>query len=105
MVIENIPSICGWWWPIASTRRNHGAREKGIRLSAEIPPEFPGRFTGDPLRMRQILNNLLSNAVKFTEVGYVVVRLNGAPDPGGDRFNLELQVADTGCGIAPRNCR
>jgi len=101
MVIENIPFDLRLVVADCVHAQEPRAREKGIRLSAEIPPEFPGRFTGDPLRMRQILNNLLSNAVKFTEVGYVVVRLNGAPDPGGDRFNLELQVADTGCGIAP----
>ncbi len=77
------------------------AREKGIRLSAAIPPEFPSRLLGDPLRLRQILNNLLSNAVKFTEVGSVVIRLGGRQAPGANRFHLELQVADTGSGIPP----
>ncbi len=77
------------------------AREKGIRLSAEIPPEFPNRLIGDPLRLRQILNNLLSNAVKFTEVGSVVVRLGGGQAEMSSRFDLELQVADTGPGIPP----
>jgi hypothetical protein len=77
------------------------AREKGIRLSAEIPPEFPVRLLGDPLRLRQILNNLLSNAVKFTEVGSVVVRLSGGMSGMSGRFDLELQVADTGPGIPP----
>jgi hypothetical protein len=77
------------------------SREKGIRLSAEIPPEFPTRLIGDPLRLRQILNNLLSNAVKFTEVGSVVVRLGGGQAGVSSRFDLELQVADTGPGIPP----
>jgi signal transduction histidine kinase len=77
------------------------AREKGVRLSAEIPPEIPHRLMGDPLRLRQILNNLLSNAVKFTEVGSVVVRLSGGMSEISNRFDLELQVADTGPGIPP----
>jgi signal transduction histidine kinase len=77
------------------------AREKGVRLSAEIPPEFPKRLMGDPLRLRQILNNLLSNAVKFTEAGSVVVRLSGGQAGISSRFDLELQVADTGPGIPP----
>jgi len=77
------------------------ARSKGLRLSVEIPPEFPGRVMGDPLRLRQILNNLLINAVKFTETGSVAVRLNGVQAAGTNHFDLELQVADTGSGIPP----
>src|SRR6185437_5627217 len=42
----------------------------------------------------KIVLNLLSNALKFTLAGQVTVSLRTHPD------SLELEVADTGCGIA-----
>jgi signal transduction histidine kinase len=101
MVIEHIPLDLRLLVADCVQSLEPRAREKGIRLEAEIPREFPGSLMGDPLRMRQILINLLSNAVKFTEVGSVVIRLNGDLVAGTNRFKLELQVADTGSGIAP----
>jgi signal transduction histidine kinase len=50
----------------------------------------------DQNKLQQILNNLLSNAIKFTpEGGRIDVRIRRTP--AGE---LELQVADTGIGIA-----
>jgi signal transduction histidine kinase/CheY-like chemotaxis protein len=75
------------------------ARQKGIRLSYEISPEVPTCLIGDPLRLRQILNNLLSNAVKFTDAGSVCAHLTGAPSTPSGKFDLHLEVTDTGAGI------
>ncbi|MDR5763107.1 chemotaxis protein CheB [Caballeronia sp. LZ035] len=59
-------------------------------------PKTPVLIRGDPVRVEQIVWNLLSNALKFTpKGGEVVIRL----DQRGDQARLE--VADTGCGIAP----
>jgi len=71
------------------------AAAKGLELRAELDPAL-GRVCGDPLRIRQVLWNLLSNAVKFTDRGAVVLRVAREE---GDWVRLE--VADTGCGIAP----
>jgi signal transduction histidine kinase len=101
MMIEHIPLDLRLLVADCVHSQEPRARDKGIRLSAAIPPEFPSRLMGDPLRLRQILNNLLSNAVKFTEVGSVVIRLSGSQAPGANRFHLEMQVADTGSGIPP----
>lgn len=51
---------------------------------------------GDALRLRQVMENLVSNAVKFTpRGGRVEVRLTASAS------QVEIQVADTGQGIAP----
>lgn len=73
------------------------ARDKPVRLMAEVSPEVPRRVLGDPTRLRQVLFNLCSNAVKFTEAGRVVVRVSAEPQGAGMR--LHFAVSDTGIGI------
>jgi len=56
----------------------------------------PDPVGGDPMRLQQVVANLLSNAVKFTPAGgRIEVRLTSAGS------HAEIQVADTGQGIAP----
>ena len=84
-------------------------RLKGIELAYEIDPALPRRFVGDVGRFRQIVLNLLSNAVKFTAVGEVELTVSGRPAAGAqrsgdgagtERWELEMDVHDTGIGIA-----
>jgi len=74
------------------------AASKGVDVSCELPEDLPSAYA-DPTRLLQILIILLDNAVKFTPAGGSVrIRarvLKDAPD------FLQLEVADTGCGIAP----
>ena len=68
------------------------ASKKGIELvnrTAGVPAVML-----DSHRLRQILFNMVGNAVKFTERGSVTVAASYA---GTD---LEVSIADTGCGIA-----
>ncbi len=76
--------------------RSHG---KGLELVARIAPGTPLRWSGDPLRLRQVLMNLLGNAIKFTELGAVELTVTAENDTkaGVVRFS----VADTGIGIEP----
>jgi CheY-like chemotaxis protein/anti-sigma regulatory factor (Ser/Thr protein kinase) len=53
--------------------------------------------TADPARVKQVLINLLSNSVKFTDKGWITLRGRSFPDRG----YVELEVQDTGVGIAP----
>jgi PAS domain S-box-containing protein len=71
------------------------AQEKGIVLTAEIAPDM-GYAVIDGVRFEQILWNLLTNATKFTNEGGRVSLT--ARKAGGQ---LEIEVADTGEGIAP----
>ncbi len=72
---------------------------KGLALSADFVSELPLRLLGDPLRLRQVLLNLLGNAVKFTAAGSVTLRVWVRPHEAGQVL-LQLEVADTGIGIA-----
>jgi PAS domain S-box-containing protein len=73
------------------------AAAKGVRLEAIIDPRA-GAMMGDPGRIQQVAWNLLMNAVKFTpKGGRVDVQLRRAP------AQIELEVRDTGEGIAPEN--
>ncbi len=79
------------------------ARQKGIVLNCRISPKLPAEAVGDPLRLRQIIANLLSNAVKFTESGSVTLDVDAAEHPAPGRFDLIVEVRDTGVGITPEN--
>jgi ammonium transporter, Amt family len=73
------------------------AEEKSIAVALQVGDTLPEKLLSDPVRLRQILLNLVGNAVKFTQTGQVEVAL---------RFDaldqtLELDVADTGIGVAP----
>jgi signal transduction histidine kinase/ActR/RegA family two-component response regulator len=71
------------------------AEAKSIRLRALLDPKA-GPALGDPNRLQQVVWNLLTNAVKFTpkegRIDVVLARVNS---------HLEIQVTDTGIGIAP----
>jgi PAS domain S-box-containing protein len=67
-----------------------------IAVTVELNPDDDGgcTCTGDPDRLRQIINNLLSNAAKFTREGSITVTVAPLADM------LAIRVADTGIGIA-----
>lgn len=71
------------------------AEAKQIRLQKVIEP-VTGLVRGDAARIQQIVWNLLSNAVKFTpkwgKIQVSLARVNS---------HVEIQVTDTGQGIAP----
>lgn len=70
------------------------AAEKGLTLDLMTASDLQARRTGDPTRIRQILNNIVSNAVKFTDEGEVLVRISGRADRP-----LVIEVRDTGIGM------
>ena len=67
-----------------------------IQLSADLPPECLAEV--DRIQFERMLSNLLSNAMKFTPAGgQVRVALRRLEE------SLEIEVADTGCGIPPEH--
>ncbi|HEY5799389.1 MAG TPA: ATP-binding protein [Burkholderiaceae bacterium] len=64
-------------------------------LELLLAPES-ARIVGDQKRMVQVLTNLLNNAAKYTpDGGTITLRMRTTLD------EVELAVADDGCGIAP----
>ena len=75
------------------------ALEKGTDLMPHINDGVPAHVTGDPVRLRQVLNNIIGNAVKFTEQGKVWVTADVVEE---DRKNtlLRFEIRDTGIGMS-----
>jgi len=78
------------------------ALSKNVELALEYKDVVPKTFSGDPGRLRQVINNLIGNAVKFTPSGSVMIYTDGHYVEG-DNFELALYVRDTGVGIAPED--
>ncbi|MCE9607084.1 MAG: HAMP domain-containing protein [Planctomycetia bacterium] len=74
------------------------AEERGIVLENDF--HACGRVTGDPGRLRQVVNNLLDNAIKFTSPGGKV-RAEIEQPAGSQR--VVFRVKDSGCGIPPHD--
>jgi PAS domain S-box-containing protein len=80
------------------------AFEKSLEMICHIDPTLPSQFSGDPVRIRQVLVNLLGNAIKFTQQGEILVSVI----PAGKIYNkfgkqfldIEITVKDTGIGIS-----
>jgi len=78
-----------------SLRQVRGSAEaNGVEVSAEIPGTLV--TTGDPQRLRQVLDNLLSNAIKYSpDGGHTTLTLSH------DEHAVTMAVADCGIGIPP----
>lgn len=70
------------------------ATAKKLELNYECGEPLNHVYSGDPFRIRQILENLLSNALKFTKQGSITLR--AALENG----QIHFSVCDTGCGIS-----
>lgn len=73
------------------------AKVRGLQFELSIGPDIPVNVYADPLIIRRILNNLVSNAIKYTESGWIKTQVKGSVR--GDRFVLQVLVADSGIGI------
>jgi PAS domain S-box-containing protein len=70
------------------------AYAKGLDFQVLEAPDLPVQFSGDPLRLVQVLVNLLSNAIKFTDAGGVTLKAERAGEM------LVFSVSDTGIGMS-----
>ena len=77
----------------------HRAEVKGLRLGCRVDPNLP-KLSGDPTRVRQIINNLVGNSLKFTQHGSIFIDVSQRSVKDGESQVL-ITVEDTGIGIAP----
>lgn len=76
------------------------ARKNENYLNYEWVGDPVAGVLSDRARLRQILLNLVNNAIKFTRSGEITVEAEILePLTIDGRFELELRVLDTGCGI------
>lgn len=69
------------------------ARHKSINLRTDFDSSVSGVFSGDRLRIRQVLINVVKNAVTYTDEGSITVSAGAKDD------SVEIKVADSGIGI------
>ncbi|HEY9618400.1 MAG TPA: PAS domain S-box protein [Microcoleaceae cyanobacterium] len=97
------------------------AIEKGLHFRIDLAPDLPQHIETDENKLRQVLINLVGNAIKFTQQGQITLRvttlktvesavidhLSLSPSdqsPNGyapKQVTLQIEVEDTGIGIAP----
>ena len=73
------------------------AGKKGVAMVVEQDDNLISWVSGDPTRLRQILNNLLSNAIKFTDAGRIVMAVSQVDEPG--QSSIRFAVSDSGRGM------
>ena len=73
------------------------AAAKHLTLVDETESAVLPSVIADPARAKQVLINVLSNSIKFTDKGWITLRGRSFPDRGF----VELEIQDTGIGIAP----
>jgi len=101
LVLETVPFDLEEALADVASDTEQRAAAKGLAFTLDVAPALRGRrFTGDPLRIGQVVGCLAGNGVKFTEQGHVALRVRLADDRV-TALTLRFEVEDTGIGIAP----
>ena len=74
------------------------ASPKGLSFTCTISENMPEFVTGDPGRIRQVLNNLTDNALKFTAHGSVCLDAWVVSESDSETL-IKFSLRDTGIGI------
>ena len=99
--VENIPCSPGRIITEVRLLMQQRAEAKQVGLTVAYATPIPETIRTDPTRLRQILVNLVGNALKFTDTGSVELIARMLPASPAAKPMLELEVRDTGIGIAP----
>ncbi len=92
--LDRQPIIPAEWLPGVLHPWEAAAREKKVEWLANLAPDLRP-FSGDPLRLSQIIGNLLNNAIQYTSPGgSVTVTASTSQE------EFRLSVKDTGPGIS-----
>ncbi|MDD2901440.1 MAG: HAMP domain-containing sensor histidine kinase [Syntrophales bacterium] len=75
------------------------AQHQRVTLTAALAPDLPAMRV-DEHSLERVLSNLLVNALAATPEGGEI-QVGARIPPGGDHQEVEIFVADTGCGLKP----
>ncbi|WP_443113474.1 hybrid sensor histidine kinase/response regulator [Herbaspirillum seropedicae] len=79
------------------------AQRQHNHFTLDISPDLPPVLALDARRLHRILGNLLDNAAKYTREGRIGLRVQWQADHAdAGKGALQIEVSDTGCGIAPQ---
>jgi two-component system, sensor histidine kinase and response regulator len=73
--------------------------EKGISYTCSVSGETAETYSGDELKLQQILVNILGNSVKFTDPGGAISFSAEQTGCEGNRAAMRFVIKDTGRGI------
>lgn len=94
--------------PIAAVKR--------LTVNLTLALDLPVHAIGDEKRLMQIMLNVVGNAIKFTKEGNITIEVSAIkqeyikdwdipqlyPAANNGQFHLQVQVKDTGCGVAAK---
>lgn len=77
--------------------------EKNLQLRIHVAHEIARQtFTGDPIRLGQILLNFVGNAIKFTDHGAITISAKVVEQTPA-KVVVRFEIQDTGIGISPED--
>lgn len=74
----------------------------GVKINMALDSATPQTMTGDPYKVKKVLNNLISNAVKFTEEGKIDLTIT-IKHRDQHKTIVGFSVTDSGIGIPAEN--
>lgn len=96
--LENKPFSLAELLENFTTIINLQAQEKGVALLVNVNHDVPLFYSGDQLRLNQVLINLGGNALKFTEQGEISLNISML-EMQEERIKLQFSIQDSGIGI------
>ncbi|MDO5602756.1 MAG: ATP-binding protein, partial [Oscillospiraceae bacterium] len=75
-------------------------RAKVQQFQVEIDPALSGTYSGDALRLNQVLMNLVSNALKYTPCGKSILLRASLLEKRRHHSLVRFQIADEGVGMS-----
>ena len=94
----NVADVIRRTLSIVSNRLSLG----NIEVATDIPADLP-QIEADPNQMLQVFINLVVNAADAIGRRGGKISIRARPGQSGDAKKVAIEVADTGCGIAPQD--
>lgn len=78
---------------------NNSANDNNTKIHLIYDEKLPETYTGDQLKISQILINLIGNAIKFTKDGDIWIRVKST-NTVKNQYTILFEIEDNGIGIS-----